>query len=76
MGKPFYMDLRERVVVAVDPGGLSCHRVAAQFGAGVNTAILWVRRFRETGSVAPGQMPRCGASRGYSRPGESADRRL
>ena len=23
---------------------------------GVNTAILWVRRFRETGSVAPGQM--------------------
>ena len=29
---------------------------AAQFGVGVNTAILWVRRFRETGSVAPGQM--------------------
>ena len=23
---------------------------------GVNTAILWVRRFRQTGSVAPGQM--------------------
>jgi putative transposase len=23
---------------------------------GVNTAILWVRRLRETGSVAPGQM--------------------
>src|SRR5258707_2245422 len=50
------MDLRERVVGAVDPGGLSCHRAAAQFGVGVNTAILWVRRFRETGSVAPGQM--------------------
>jgi transposase len=49
MGKPYSMDLRERVVAAVDPGGLSCHRAAAQFGVGVNTAILWVRRFRETG---------------------------
>ena len=56
MGKPYSMDLRERVVAAVDAGGLSCHRAAAQFGVGVNTAILWVRRFRETGSVAPGQM--------------------
>ena len=56
MGKPYSMDLRERVVAAVDKGGLSCHRAAAQFGVGVNTAILWVRRFRETGSVAPGQM--------------------
>ena len=37
-------------------GGLSCHRAAAQFGVGVSTAIVWVRRFRETGSVAPGQM--------------------
>jgi putative transposase len=55
-GKPYSMDLRERVVAAVDKGGLSCHPAAAQFGVGVNTAILWVRRFRETGSVAPGQM--------------------
>ena len=55
MGKPYSMDLRERVVL-VDPGGLSCHRAAAQFGVGVNTAIIWVRRFRETGSFAPGQM--------------------
>jgi putative transposase len=56
MGKPYSMDLRERVVAAVDPSGLSCHRAAAQFGVGVNTAILWVRCFRETGSVASGQM--------------------
>jgi transposase len=27
-----------------------------QFGVGVSTAIIWVRRLRETGSVAPGQM--------------------
>jgi transposase len=37
-------------------GWLVLSRAAAQFGVGVNTAILWVRRFRETGSVAPGQM--------------------
>jgi transposase len=50
------MDLRERAVAAVVKGGMSCHRAAAQFGLGVNTVILWVRRWRETGSVAPGQM--------------------
>jgi putative transposase len=53
MGKPYSVDLRERVVAAVETGGMSCHRAAAQFGVGVNTAILWVRRFRQTGSVAP-----------------------
>src|ERR1700685_3240350 len=54
MGKPYLMDLRERVVAAVEGGGLSCHQAAAQFGVGVSTAIVWVRRLRETGSVAPG----------------------
>ena len=56
MGKPYSMDLRERVVAAVVTGGLSCHQAAQQFGVGVNTAITWVRRLRETGSVAPGKM--------------------
>ena len=32
------------------------HQAASRFGIGVSTAINWVRRFRETGSVAPGQM--------------------
>ena len=50
------MDLRERAVATVVKGGLSCHQAAAQFSLGVNTVILWVRRFRETGSVAPRQM--------------------
>ena len=31
------------------------HQAAAQFGVGVSTAINWVRRFRETGSVRAGQ---------------------
>src|SRR6266446_924607 len=56
MGKPYSMDLRERVVAAVETGGLSCHQAAARFGVGVSTAIVWVRRLRETGSVAPGKM--------------------
>jgi putative transposase len=50
------MDLRERVVAAVRTGGMSCNRAAKQFGVGVSTAINWVKRLRETGSVAPGKM--------------------
>lgn len=56
MAKPYSMDLRERVVAAVEEDGLSRHQAAARFGVGVSTAISWVRRYRETGSVAPGQM--------------------
>ena len=35
---------------------MSRHQAAAHFGVAVSTAIAWVRRFRETGSAAPGQM--------------------
>jgi len=56
MAKPYSIDLRERAVAAVLTGGLSRHRAAAQFGLGVSTVINWVRRFQESGSVAPGQM--------------------
>jgi transposase len=56
MGKPYSMDLRERVVAAVESGGMSCNRAAKQFGLGIATVIRWVRRLDETGSVAPGQM--------------------
>ena len=53
MGRPYSVDLRERVVRAVTKGGLSCHQAAAQFGVGISTAIFWVQRFRKTGSVKP-----------------------
>jgi len=56
MGKPYSLDFRKRVVAAVETGGLSCNQAAKQFGIGISTAIGWVRRLRETGSVAPGQM--------------------
>jgi transposase len=56
MGKPYSLDLRERVVAAVEREGLSRHEAAARFGVAPSTAIGWVRRFRETGSAAAGQM--------------------
>ena len=48
MGKPYSLDLRKRVVAAIE-GGMSRNQAA-------NTAVGWMRRLDETGSVAPGQM--------------------
>src|SRR5665213_43956 len=56
MGRPYSDDLRERVVRAVIRSGLSRHQAAAQFGVGISTAINWVRRFHETGSIKPDQI--------------------
>jgi putative transposase len=56
MGKPYSMDLRERVVEAVEVEGLSRRQAAARFGIGESTAINWVKRVQTTGSVEPGQM--------------------
>jgi transposase len=55
MGKPYSLDLRERVVAAIE-GGMSRNQAAKQFGVAISTAILWMQRVEETGSVAPGQM--------------------
>jgi putative transposase len=35
---------------------MSRNQAARHYGVAISTAIHWVRRFRETGSVAPGQM--------------------
>lgn len=56
MGKPYPLEFRKRVAAAVESGGLSCNQAAKQFGIGISTAINWVKRLRQTGSVAPGQM--------------------
>ena len=56
MGKPYSIDLRERVVTSVLQGGLSRNKVAAQFAVAVSTVVTWVQRYQETGSVEPGQM--------------------
>jgi putative transposase len=56
MTKPYSMDLRERVVAAVEREAMSPHVAAARDGVAVSTAIKWVRRGRATGSVSPGRM--------------------
>ncbi len=55
MGKPYSLDLRKRVVAAIE-GGMSRNQAAKQFGVAISTAIGWMHRLDETGSVAPGQM--------------------
>ena len=56
MAKPLSMDLRERVVGAVLNDGMSARGAAARFGVSESSAIKWVRRQRETGSVAPSKI--------------------
>lgn len=56
MAKPYSMDLRERVVAAVLEGGMSARGAAARFGVSESSAIKWVRRHRQTGSVAPSKI--------------------
>ena len=51
MGRPYSLDLRERVVSAVR-SGMSCREAAAYFSVGVSSAIRWTRRERETGTPA------------------------
>lgn len=56
MSKPYSMDLRERVVEAVEREGLSRRQAAERFGVGHSTAINWVARLHETGSLEPDQI--------------------
>ncbi len=53
MVRPLSTDLRERLVEAVERDGISARGAAVRFGVSVSSAIKWVRRHRETGSVAP-----------------------
>jgi transposase len=41
------------LVGVVERDGISARAAAARFGVSVSSAIKWVRRHRETGSVAP-----------------------
>jgi transposase len=51
MGKPYSLDLRKRVVDAIE-GGMSRNRAAKQFGVAISTAIGWMQRVEETGRAA------------------------
>ena len=52
MGKPLGMDLRCRVIAAIE-GGLSSRAAAARFAVGIATAGAWARMKRATGDVRP-----------------------
>lgn len=52
MTKPLSNDLRERVIEAVS-SGTSCHAAADRYGIMPSTAIKWMRRWRDSGSVSP-----------------------
>jgi transposase len=52
MGKPYSLDLRERVVAAIE-GGMSTRQAAARFAIGIATAGTWARLKRATGDVRP-----------------------
>jgi transposase len=51
MGRPYSLDLRERVVAGVR-SGMSCREAAAHLEVSVSSTIRWARRERETGSPA------------------------
>ncbi len=50
--RAYSMDLRERVVAAVD-GGMTQEQAAATFQVSVNTVARYLARRRDTGSLAP-----------------------
>ena len=52
MGKPYSLDLRERVIAAIE-GGLSTRQAAARFSIGIATSGAWARLKRANGVVAP-----------------------
>lgn len=56
MGRPYSMDLRDRVVASVRDEGLSRRQAAARFGVAESTAINWLKRVETTGSAAPAQI--------------------
>ena len=49
MGRPYSLDLRERVVAAM-VAGMSGQRAAQHFSIGESSALRWVRRARESGN--------------------------
>ena len=66
MAKALSVDLRERVIGAVE-GGLSRRQAAERFGVSASSAIRWCTLKEEQGSVA--RSGRAGiACRGGSRP--------
>ena len=56
MSRPYSMDLRERLVRAVEIEGFSRRKAAARFGVAPSTAVDWLKRVEDHGNVAPGRI--------------------
>jgi putative transposase len=56
MAAPLSMDLRWRVVRAVEEEGMSRRAAAARFGVAIRTAVRWVGEFRSCARMAPRKM--------------------
>ena len=56
MAAPLSLDLRSRVVDAVETHGMSRRAAAVRFGIGIRTAVRWVSEFRASGSFGPRKM--------------------
>lgn len=53
MPRAYSVDLRDRVISAVERDGLTCRQAARRFDVSVSSAIKWVRRYRDTGARTP-----------------------
>lgn len=62
MSRAYSLDLRERVIAAVEEGS-SARGAAEQFSVSASTAIKWQQRLRRTGSVAPSPRPKNSGSK-------------
>jgi transposase-like protein len=51
MARPYSLDLRERVVAAVE-SGRRVREFASSFGVSVSSLVKWSQRYRRTGSAA------------------------
>ena len=67
MVRPYSMDLRERLVAAVEAGE-SRRSAARRYGVSASVAVKWLQRVKRTGSVAPDQVG------GYRRPALDGER--
>ena len=55
MAKPLDQDIRTRILAAIETGA-SCRSAAKRFGVSESAAIKLMRRYRKTGSAAPGKI--------------------
>lgn len=55
MSNALSVDLRDRVVAAID-GGMSCRQAAVRFGVSASSAIRWRSRVLTRGDVRPGPL--------------------